>query len=58
MITILVHILIAALILGVLLWAAGQIPPLAPFLSVIRIVIIVLFVIWIVLQLMPLAGLK
>ena len=56
MLTIIIHILIVALILGLIFWAAGLIPPLVPFLSIVRVVVIVLFVIWVILQLVPLLG--
>jgi hypothetical protein len=56
MITLIVHILIAALIVGLLLWCVTQIPFFAPFAQVIRVVVVVLFVIWLILQLLPLLG--
>ena len=58
MITLIIHILIAAIIVGLLLWLLSQIPVFAPFTQIIRVVIIVLFVIWVILQLLPLLGIK
>jgi hypothetical protein len=58
MITLIVHILVVALVLGLLLWAAGMVPPLNPFMPAVRIVVIVLFVIWLIFELLPLAGIK
>jgi hypothetical protein len=54
--TLIIHILIAALIAGVLLWALSQIPPLAPFYAILRTLVIVLFAVWLILQLLPLMG--
>jgi len=56
MITLIVHILIAAIIVGLLLWLLTQIPFFAPFAQIIRVVVVVLFVIWVILQLLPLLG--
>ena len=56
MITLIVHILIAAIILGLLLWCIQQIPFFVPIAQVLRIVVIVLFVIWVVVQLLPMLG--
>jgi hypothetical protein len=56
MITLIVHILIAAIIVGLLLWILSQIPTFAPFAHIVRIVIIVLFAIWLIWQLLPLLG--
>jgi hypothetical protein len=58
MITLIVHILVAALMVGLLLWVAALIPPLNPFLPIVRVVVIVLFVIWLIVELLPLAGIK
>ena len=56
MITLIVHILIAAIIVGLLLWLLTQIPFFAPFAQIIRVVVVTLFVIWVILQLLPLLG--
>jgi hypothetical protein len=58
MITLIVHILVAALMVGLLLWVAALIPSLNPFLPIVRVVVIVLFVIWLIFELLPLAGIK
>jgi hypothetical protein len=55
-ITLIVHILIAAIIIGLLLWLLAQIPFLAPYSQIVRIVVLVLFVIWLIMQLLPLLG--
>lgn len=56
MITLIIHILIAAIIVGLLLWLLTQIPFFAPYAQIVRVVVLVLFVIWIILQLLPLLG--
>jgi len=56
MITLIVHILIAAIIIGLLLWCLAQIPFFAPYTQIVRVVVLVLFVIWLILQLLPLLG--
>ena len=58
MITLIIHILIAAIIVGLLLWALLQIPFFAPYARIIQVVVTVLFVIWIILQLLPLLGIR
>lgn len=58
MITLIVHILIAAIIVGLLLWALLQIPFFAPYSHIIQVVVTVLFVLWVVLQLLPLLGVR
>lgn len=56
MVALIVHILIAAIIVGLLLWVLEMIPVLAPFRQIVRVVVLVLFAIWLILQLLPLAG--
>ena len=58
MITLIIHILIAAIIVGLLLWALLQIPFFAPYARIIQVVVTVLFVIWVILQLLPLLGIR
>jgi hypothetical protein len=58
MITLIVHILIAAIIVGLLLWLLMQIPFFAPYAQIVRIVVLVLFVLWLILQLLPLMGVR
>jgi membrane protein implicated in regulation of membrane protease activity len=58
MITLIIHILIAAIIVGLLLWLLAQIPFFAPYAQIVRIVVLVLFVLWIILQLLPLLGVR
>jgi hypothetical protein len=57
-ITLIIHILIAAIIVGLLLWVFAQLPFLAPYGQIVRIVVVVLFVIWLILQLVPLLGIR
>jgi membrane protein implicated in regulation of membrane protease activity len=57
-ITLIIHILIAAIIVGLLLWLLAQIPFFAPYAQIVRIVVLVLFVLWIILQLLPLLGVR
>jgi hypothetical protein len=56
MITILFQLIIAALILGLVIWLAQQIPGFGQFAGIIRVVAIVIFVIWIIYILMGLMG--
>lgn len=56
MITFLVHVLIVAIILGLILWLVMQIPFLAPFANIIRVVAITIFVLWIIITLLPMLG--
>jgi hypothetical protein len=55
-ITLIIHILVAAIIVGLLLWLLTQIPFFAPYAQIVRVVVLVLFVIWLILQLVPLLG--
>jgi hypothetical protein len=55
-IALIIHILIAAIIVGLLLWVLAQIPFFAPYGQIVRTVVLVLFVIWLILQLLPLLG--
>lgn len=48
------QIIIAAIILGLIIWLATQIPFVAPFANIIRVVAVTLFVIWIIYLLMEL----
>jgi hypothetical protein len=57
MIALIVHILIAAIIVALLLWILTLIPLGEPYTQIVRVVVLVLFVLWLVLQLLPLAGL-
>ena len=56
MIALIIHILIVAIIVGLLLWVLETIPVFVPYRQIIRIVVIVLFALWLVIQLLPLAG--
>jgi hypothetical protein len=57
-IALIVHILIAAIIVGLLLWVLSLIPFFAPYSQIVRIVVAVLFVIWVIMQLLPLSGIR
>jgi hypothetical protein len=57
-IALIVHILIAAIIVGLLLWVLSLIPFFAPYSQIVRIVVAVLFVIWLIMQLLPLSGIR
>jgi len=48
MITLLLQLVIVAIILGLILWLASQIPGVAPFANIIRVVCICLFVIYLI----------
>lgn len=56
MITALIWLLIVAIILSLIYWVATQIPLLAPFAHIIRVVCIVIFVIYLIYLLMELIG--
>ena len=56
MIALIIHILIVAIIVGLLLWVLETIPVFVPYRQIVRIVVIVLFALWLVIQLLPLAG--
>ena len=56
MIALIIHILIVAIIVGLLLWVLETIPVFLPYRQIIRIVVIVLFALWLVIQLLPLAS--
>jgi hypothetical protein len=56
MISLIIHILIAAVIVALLLWILESIPSFAPFRQIVRIVVVVLFALWLIVQLLPLAG--
>src|SRR5262249_46394810 len=58
MIALIIHILIAAIIVGLLLWILETIPVFTPYRQIVRVVVVVLFVLWLVLQLLPLAGIR
>jgi hypothetical protein len=57
-IALIVHILIAAIIVGLLLWVLSLIPFFAPYSQIVRIVVAVIFVIWLIMQLLPLSGIR
>jgi hypothetical protein len=57
-IALIVHILIAAIIVGLLLWVLSLIPFFAPYSQIVRIIVTVLFVIWLIMQLLPLSGIR
>jgi hypothetical protein len=46
MITLLLYLVIAAIICGVIIWLIAQIPGVAPFANIIRVVVICIFVIY------------
>jgi len=56
MITIFLQLVIAALVVGLVLWLVQQIPGVAPFANIIRVVAIVIFVIYIIYLLMGFMG--
>lgn len=61
MISILLQLVIAALIVGLIIWLCTQLPFLQPFANIIRMVAIVLFIIWVIYLLMgfiPHGGLR
>jgi len=56
MITILLQLIIAAVVLGLVIWLLQQIPGVAPFANIIRVVAICIFVIYVIYILMELLG--
>jgi len=56
MLTILLQLVIAAIVVGLILWLISQIPGVAPFANIIRVVAIVIFVIYVIYVLMELLG--
>jgi len=56
MITILLQLIIAAVVLGLVIWLLQQIPGVAPFANIIRVVAICIFVIYVIYILMELSG--
>lgn len=56
MITALLYLLIVALVLGLIYWVTTQVPFLAPFSNIIRVVCVVIFVIYVIYLLMGLLG--
>lgn len=56
MITSLIYLLIVAIILGLIWWVTTQVPFLAPFANIIRVVCVVIFVIYVLYFLAGLAG--
>jgi uncharacterized membrane protein YesL len=56
MLGILLQLIIVAIILGLVIWLVQQIPGVAPFANIIRVVCIVLFIIWILYILMGLVS--
>jgi hypothetical protein len=56
MIATLLYLLIAAIILGLIIWLASQIPFIAPFANIIRVVCVTIFIIYVIMILMGLLG--
>jgi cation transporter-like permease len=56
MIAILLQLVIAAIVLGLIVWLVSQIPGVAPFANIIRVVCICIFVIYVIYILMALLG--
>lgn len=56
MIAILLQLIVGAIIIGVVLWLIQQIPGVAPFANIIRVVIIAVFVIYVIYLLMAMLG--
>lgn len=56
MITALLWLIIVALILGLIYWVTTQVPFMAPFANIIRVVCIVIFVIYVIYLLMGILG--
>jgi uncharacterized membrane protein len=56
MITLLLYLVIAAIVLGLVIWLVQQIPGVAPFANIIRVVAICIFVIYCIYLLMELLG--
>jgi hypothetical protein len=57
MITALIYLLIVAIILGLIYWVVTQVPFLAPFANIIRVVCVVIFVVYVLSVLAGFAGL-
>jgi hypothetical protein len=56
MITILLELVIAAIVIGLILWLISQIPGVQPFANIIRVVAITIFVIYVIWILIGLLG--
>lgn len=56
MLSTLIYLVIAAIILGLVIWLVQQVPGMAPFANIIRVVCIVIFIIYVLYILMGLAG--
>jgi cation transporter-like permease len=56
MITLLLQLIIVAIVLGLIAWLVSQIPFLAPYAQIIRVVCICVFVIYVIYILMGLLG--
>lgn len=56
MLQLLLYLVIAAIILGLVIWLIQQIPGVAPFANIIRVVAICIFVIYVIYVLMQLLG--
>jgi hypothetical protein len=56
MLSTLLYLVILAIVLGLIIWLAEQIPGIAPFVQIIRVVCIVIFVIYVIYILMGLLG--
>jgi hypothetical protein len=56
MIALILQLVIIALVLGLIIWLAEQIPFVAPFAHIIRVVAIVLFIIYLIYVLMGFLG--
>jgi hypothetical protein len=56
MITLLLELVIVAIVLGLIIWLVQQIPGVAPFANIIRIVCICIFIIYVIYILMGLIG--
>jgi hypothetical protein len=56
MITLLLELVIVAIVLGLIIWLVQQIPGVAPFANIIRIVCICIFIIYVIYILMGLMG--
>jgi hypothetical protein len=56
MITILLELVIAAIVVGLIIWLISQIPGVQPFANIIRVIAICIFVIYCIYILMGLIG--
>ena len=56
MITTLLYLLIVAIILGTIVWVAGQIPGVAPFARIIQVIVMVIFVVYVIWILIGMLG--